>query len=68
MEAKHLEQWQLNVVGEQQALADKVSNLYKFIATDKFKPLDVEEQVRLKLQGEYMRLYLDVLDRRMAAW
>jgi hypothetical protein len=56
------------VVTEHSDLADKTEKLGRFIGGELFNSLAQEEQVRLEKQYKYMRLYLEVLHERIAAF
>lgn len=59
--------YQDRVVAELADLQDKTNKLINFIGhPEAFEALPVEDQVLLRLQAEYMRLYLSILRDRVA--
>lgn len=62
---KELEPHQLRVVGERDALDEKVEKLYVFLASKYYDSLDKDEQSLLKMQYYAMKTYLYVLDMRI---
>lgn len=63
-----MEPYQERVVQEQNDLVDKIEKLEKFIASDVFSGLDLDEQRRLIDQLAYMNGYNDVLTARIEAF
>lgn len=53
------------MIGEKAELDDKLLKLRTFFGTERFAGLDVQEQLRLDQQADYMQLYSDVLDARL---
>lgn len=64
----HLPPHQQRVLGEQAALAVKISGLDDFIQSPAFLFIPSAEQHRLKIQLDAMRIYNDVLVGRIAAF
>ena len=57
--------FQERVIKERDELGEKKIALHKFFGTEVFSNLPVDEQVRLRLQHEYMGLYYEVLADRI---
>lgn len=64
----HLPAHQQRVIGEKVQLDDKLTKLDGFIGTPVFSGLPETEQELLKLQADAMRVYRDVLARRIEAF
>ena len=59
---------QKRVLGERAELADRAEKLDRFLFGMVFNALGAEEQTRLVKQYAYMKLYLEMLDERIAAF
>lgn len=59
---------QERVINERTELADKVEKLGRFLFGSLFDSLHSDEQKRLVKQYAYMKLYLEVIDERVAAF
>lgn len=59
---------QKRVLGERAELFDKTEKLNRFLFGIVFNSLGAEEQTRLVKQHAYMKLYLEMLDERIAAF
>lgn len=64
----HLPAHQQRVIGEKAQLDDRLTKLDGFIGTPVFSGLPETEQELLKLQADAMRVYRDVLARRIEAF
>ena len=63
-----MQEYQKRVVDERDELELKAGKLMGFMATGAFKTLDVDEQVRMKLQLKFMTAYWEVLNERIRAF
>lgn len=59
-----MEEFLIRIITEQNELQDKLTKLNKFIESEKFTPLDDENQRLLKMQSSAMSIYNDVLNMR----
>jgi hypothetical protein len=62
---KTYQEYQQRVIDEREELGKKKIDLHKFFGTVQFSTLPIDEQVRLRLQHEYMGLYYEVLADRI---
>lgn len=60
-----MEQYQLRVVDEQEALEDKAIALYNFLASKQFNALPKIDQELLKMQYYLMKVYSGILKQRI---
>lgn len=63
-----MEAFQQRVVDEESELTEKLNKLGEFIRGKIFQTLPEAERSRLQEQDGYMRSYVDVLRRRIAAF
>ncbi len=61
-----MQPYQQRVINERDDLAEKLDKLTKFGETDVFDNLSLEDQQLLDNQWDFMSLYLDCLNRRIA--
>lgn len=61
MQNSNIPAYQQRVINERDELSQKKFDLHKFFDTDIFAELSIDEQVRLRLQYEYMTLYYEIL-------
>ena len=61
----NIPEYQQRVINERDELGAKKIALHKFFGTVQFSTLTVDEQVRLRLQHEYMCLYYEILASRI---
>jgi hypothetical protein len=62
------EDWQQKVIDEKADLDSKIERLETFLGTEPYRGLSSPEQDRLHQQRQAMRIYSDVLGRRIAAF
>ena len=60
-----MQDYQLRVVDEQEALEEKASALYSFLASKHFNSLDKPNQELLKMQYYSMKVYSGILQQRI---
>lgn len=63
-----MKEFQQRVVDEREALDDKLNKLCKFLTSDLFKSLPIEEQDRLRRQHRTMDTYSKILGERIVAF
>ena len=63
-----MQEYQKRVVDEAKELKGRLDKLYDFIGSSMFTLLASDEQARLGAQEVAMRLYLDTLNARIAAF
>ena len=60
--------YQQRVITERSELLDKTEKLGVFLSGTIFNSVALDEQSRLIKQYAFMKLYLEILDERIAAW
>jgi len=60
-----MEPYQQRVIDERRELFDRLEKLKFFIDGKLFIELPESEKIRMKLQADYMAMYLSVLDERI---
>ena len=63
-----MKEFQQRVVDEREALDGKLNKLCKFLTSDIFKGLPIEEQGRLRRQHSAMDTYSKILGERIVAF